>query len=925
MEHQVEFVVNGRTVAATGADIQATLLTFLRDRLHLTGTKNGCAQGHCGACTVIVNGQAQRACLVRVSKLAGAQVQTIEGLAAGGRLHPVQEAFVREGAIQCGFCTPGMVMASKALLDRTPQPSDEQIREALKNNLCRCTGYAAILRAVRLAVRLVADPAAAPRPSRAEGDVIGQSVRRKDAEAKVAGALHYADDLYAEGMLYARALHPTLPHAEVVVVDTAEAEKMPGVVAVFTAKDVPGKNRFGMIRDDQPVLADDRVRYVGDAVACVFAETAAEAEAAMGAIRAEYRELEAVSTPQRALEEDAPRLHERGNILAQFHVRKGDVEAAFARADVIVENDYFTPFIEHAYLEPEACLANPDGHGGVEVRAATQGPYVDRKQIAAALGLEPERVRVIFTPMGGGFGGKEDVTAQILAALGALKLNRPVKMVLSRPESIRVSSKRHAEYLHYKTAASKDGRLLAVEAKIIGDTGAYTSAGIPVLMRSAAFACGPYQVANVKVDSYGVFTNNPPAGAMRGYGSPQVAFAAEGQMDALAARLGMDPFELRLKNVLDVGAVTATGQRLTESVGVRQCLEAVREQLGKEKLPTPQPGSRLGVGVAVAYKNVGLGPHVDDRAGALAELSGDGQVVLRTGCIDMGQGQDTVMAQIAAHTLGVPYERVVVISGDTATCPDSYMTTASRATLFQGRAVQMAAEQLRQQILDYACSQYDLRPDTVRLESGAVVSNGGARLELAEIGAQAARQQYALRGEGVYQGAECYQNFSVDEALLASDPDKYRLHIAYCFAAQACILEVNEATGGVRVHKMILAQDVGKALHPQNIRGQMEGGIVMGLGYGLSEEFVVQEGRVVTDTLRKLHLPGVGDAPEMVTLIVEDPHSEGPLGAKGMAELSVAASAPAIASAIRDAVGVPMRRIPITAERLREQLLMRGG
>jgi selenium-dependent xanthine dehydrogenase len=915
----IEFTVNGEPVRAEVVDPKTTLLSYLRDVLHLTGPKNGCGQGHCGACTVIVNGKAQRSCLLRLERLAGAHIETVEGLAKGGRLHPLQEAFIEEGAIQCGFCTPGMLMASKALLDRNPDPSDEEIRDALKDNLCRCTGYVSILRAVKKAAqRLRAQglPSEAIAPPTA-WDVVGKDVMRKDAWAKVTGTLKYADDLYVPGMLHARALRSAYPHAEILAIDASEAEKVPGVVAVLTAKDVPGRNRFGLVIADQPVLADDRVRYVGDAVACVYAESIAAAEEALSKIKVEYRELEVVSTPQRAMEPDAPRIHEKGNILAEHHVRKGDVEAAFREADIIVENTYYTPFVEHAYLEPEACLACPDGGGGVAIWVGSQGPYVDRAQVAASLALPPEKVRIVHTPMGGGFGGKEDITVQILAALGAVRTGRPVKMVLPRPESIRVSTKRHAEYLHYKTAATSDGKLLAVEATIIGDTGAYASVGASVLFRSATFACGPYVVPNVKVDAYAVYTNNPPAGAMRGFGSPQVAFAADCQMDEIAYRLGMDPFEFRLRNALESGSITATGHLVTESIGVKECLTAVRDALAAQPLPQPAKGKRLGVGIAAAYKNVGLGPGVEDKAGAIAEVDAEGHLILRGGCIDMGQGQDTVMAQIAAQTLQIPYRDIIVVTGDTASCPDSFMTTASRATLFQGNAVQMAVAKLREKLLDYACSQFDLQRDTVTFEAGCIRDRTtGIAIPLAELARQAAQQNYRLFAEAYYEGPACYRNLEFDERRFLENPDQYRVHVAYCFCAQACILEVDERSGEVRVLKIIAAQDVGKAIHPQNIRGQIEGGVVMGMGYALSEEFVVDKGYVVTDTLRKCQVPRITQVPEIVPLIVEDPHSQGPFGAKGMAELSVASSAPAIANAIHHALGVRIRALPITPEKI---------
>ena len=915
MAQVIEFMVNGKQISAENTDPKTTLLSYLRDVLRLTGAKDGCGQGHCGACTVIVDGKAKRACLLRLEKMAGAHVETIENLAADDQLHPVQQAFVEEGAIQCGFCTPGVMMATKALLDQNPDPSDEEIRKALSNNLCRCTGYTAILRAVRTAAELmrgerVARSDVAELPS--SWDVVGKSVTRNDVWVKVTGSYKYAGDLCASGMLHAKALRSAYPHAEILAVDTTEAEQVSGVVAVLTAKDVPGRNLFGLIQTDQPVLAGDRVRYVGDAIAAVYAETLAAAEQALGKIRVEYKELEVISTPQRALEADAPHLHEGGNVMTEYHVRKGDVEAGLRQADVIVEGTYYTPFIEHAYMEPEACLARPEGEDGVAIWVGSQGPYVDRAQVAASLDLPPEKVHIVHTMLGGGFGGKEDITVQILAALGVMRTGRPVKMVLPRPESIRVSTKRHAEYLHYRTGATSDGKLVAVEANIIGDTGAYSSAGLAVLFRSAAFACGPYEVAHVKVDSYAVFTNNAPCGAMRGYGSPQVAFAAETQMDMLAERLGMDPFEIRLLNALEVGKVTATGHRLTDSIGVKETLVAVRDALASEPLPAPAPGKKLGVGIATAYKNVGLGPGLDDRAGAIAELDPEGGLILRGGCIDMGQGQDTTMAQIAAQLLQVPYSDITVVDGDTATCPDSFMTTASRATLIQGNAVVLAVNELRERMLDFACTNFSLNRARTGLEAGRIIDeSSGKEVSLAELAGKAAHLKQCLSAKAYYTAPICYSNLDVDEELLKEDPDQFRLHVAYCFCSQAAIIEVDEGTGKVKVLKVIAAQDVGKPIHPQNIHGQIEGGVVMGMGYGLSEEFVLDKGYVVTDTLRKCGVPRITEAPEIVSLIVEDPHPLGPFGAKGMSELPISVTAPAIANALFDAVGVRVRELPI--------------
>ncbi|MBU0704705.1 MAG: molybdopterin-dependent oxidoreductase, partial [Chloroflexi bacterium] len=555
----IRFSVNGQEIEAQ-VDPETSLLTFLREELGLTGAKDGCSEGTCGACTVIVDGEAKRACILKMKRVNGCNIETIEGLCQSPNLqslHPLQYAMVREGAIQCGFCTPGMVMAGKALLDKNPDPTEAEIKKALKPNLCRCTGYRPIVAAVREAARMLRDgvteiPAGELYP--ADDQVVGRGVARVDGVDKVTGRTKYSADLYVEGMLHVKVLRAAHPHARLLRVDTSAAERAPGVAAVLTDQDVPGRNRFGVIRKDQPVFAEDKVRYLGEVVAAVYAESEAEAEAALPLIRVEYEPLPVIENPQQALAEGAVAIHADGNLTCHIPIRKGDVEKGFAEADVIVEGEYFTPTVEHGYLEPEAGLAVPTlplppsqgGLGGVTVYVGSQSSIHDQEDIAAALDLPLDKVRVVHMPMGGGFGGKEDITVQIIAALGAVKTGRPVKFVWTRPESLLASGKRHAEWLRYRTGATRAGKLVAAEIEIYGDGGAYASATDAVLFRSATFSCGPYNVPHVKVDVYGAFTNNPHGSAFRGFGNPQATFAAEIQMDRMAEALGMDPVEFRL-------------------------------------------------------------------------------------------------------------------------------------------------------------------------------------------------------------------------------------------------------------------------------------------------------------------------------------------------------------------------------------------
>lgn len=923
MERQVTFAINGEKHHVTVED-RLTLLQFLRERLGLVGAKNGCGKGHCGACTVIVDGKAKRACLLKAADLDGATIQTIEGLGQNGELHPLQKAFIYEGAIQCGFCTPGMIMAAKALLDQNPNPTEEEIKNGLRHNLCRCTGYTSIIRAVKLAARMLKENGTVS--LEVPAGAVGSSVLRKDVVAKAMGQPLFTDDFFLENMLFGKLLLSPLPHAEIVSIDTDVAKKMPGVAAVLTAKDIPGRNGFGLMIPHQPVLADKKVRYVGDPVAVVYAETEAQAEAALAGIKVEYNPLPGVFSPLEGIEEGAPLVHEEGNILHHVKVRKGDGEKGFAAAEVIVEGNYYTPLVEHAYLEPEAGLAKVEEDGTVTVWTASQGAFAFRDMIAATLDLPPEMVRVIYRPAGGAFGGKEEPTVQIHCALGAVKTGRPVKMTLTREESIRMSTKRHAEHIYYKTGATKDGKLVAWEARIIADTGAYASLGKPVVFRSAVVATGPYVVPHVKSDAYGIYTNHPPGGAFRGFGSTQVAFAAEVQMDKLARALNMDPIALRRLNALDAGETTMTGQVLGPGVGYRQTLDAVEEALREVRFD-PSPGKKIGVGIASAYKNVGIGAGKQDGAGAAVELTETGVVLLKVGATDMGQGSDTALAQIAAQASGIPYEVIRVLSSDTFCTPDGGETTASRQTFVTGNAVQAAAIRFKQVLQDWISREYGIGPEDMVFHSNLLIDarSGKQAATMEEVAKRAKAKGQKLAAEHYYLAPTTYPLPESADHQPGVELARYNIHFAYCFGTQAAVVEVDEETGEVKVLKVIAAHDVGRAIHPQNIRGQIEGSVVMGMGYGLSEEFKLDRGQVVTGNLARLKLPKITQTPEIQPLIIEVEQPEGPFGAKGMGELPINPTAPAIINAIYDAVGVRINSLPATREKILQALAEKNG
>ncbi|HBT46292.1 MAG TPA: xanthine dehydrogenase [Peptococcaceae bacterium] len=575
-ERQIRLIVNGQQVTAT-VEADTTLLRFLRDTLRLTGTKEGCGQGECGACTVLVNGQAVNSCLIPAAAVDGCEVVTIEGLAQNGGLDPLQQAFIDEGAIQCGFCTPGAIMSAKALLMANPKPSEEEIREALSGNLCRCTGYQKMVRAVQLASGQL--PPRELKPSSCGHSVIGHKVRRRDAVDKATGRAAYADDLFLPNMLYGMALRSAYPHALIKGIDTSAAEKVPGVVAVLTAKDVPGINRYGLVYLDQRVLADDKVRCLGDAVALVVAESERAAEEALGLIRVDYEELPGVFSAEEALKPGAPLVHEKGNLVQHTKVRKGDIAAGFSQSEVVVENIFRTQCVEHAYLEPECSVAAVDHQGNLTVWTSTQYVFRDRRQIAPVLGLPVNKVRVVQMTTGGGFGGKDDITTEILAGLAALKTGRPVKVRFTREESMRATTKRHPMVIKARLGANREGKLLALEGEVYADTGAYVSLGVYVVKKAGLHLSGPYYIPNIKVDTYTVYTNNPPSGAMRGFGVVQAPFVHESLMDLLAQKLQRDPWEIRYKNALEPGLSTGTGHVLKHGVGIKACLEEVKKYL----------------------------------------------------------------------------------------------------------------------------------------------------------------------------------------------------------------------------------------------------------------------------------------------------------------------------------------------------------
>jgi len=977
------------------------LAQVLRYDLGLTGTKIGCNEAECGACTVIVNGRTVDSCIFPAFKAQGATVLTIEGLAdawcehgkvtmdavANGmqgeevdpefeHLHPLQQAFVAHGATQCGFCTPGLIMQTRTLIEENPAAGEEEIKHCLKDTLCRCTGYTAILGAVQAAgVKMQTGVLPLPAmPERAEPlEHIGKAIPRPDAIAKVTGKALYTDDFAFDGMLHGATLRSAWPHARILSIDSSDARKMPGVHAVLTHADVSGNPRHGLVDTDWPVFAGGEypARYVGDPIALVVADMLEQAQEAMAAIKVEYEVLPAVTDPVSARQPDAPILHtdrKDGNLLKHIKVRHGDIDEGFAQADVIVERTYRTPRTEHAFLEPECSVAVPAGwsdprygaHEKLTVYVGSQIPYSDRNQVAASLGLPTTAVRIKGTVMGGGFGGKEDIAGQIHSALAATITGRPVKILYTREESLRFHPKRHATIIRVRTGAKRDGTLVAVEAELYGDSGAYASLGEKVMTRATTHATGPYVVPNARVDCYAMYTNNAPCGAFRGFGVTQSAFAVESNMDILAAELGMDPVELRLKNAMRVGAMSATGQLMRESVGLLECLDKVhsaigawRQSLNGNAPATPWTGYQIGRkvyawGLAAGYKNTGLGGGAPDAAAAEVEVYTDGHAEIRTSSAEMGQNLIGVLAAATAEELGLPFKQVSVLVMDTDLTPDGGPTTASRQTFLSGNAARLAARSMREQLQGVLAEKFDVPPDVIAFHEGLAYvdeerlnrvrgngeSNGHANGSENGSGNGNGHYQSPFTrsipfGQAVQQlideGRDArlkYEYWAPKTQPLGTGGD---MHFAFSYAVHAALVSVDIDTGEIHVERVITAHDVGRAINILSLTGQIEGGVVMGIGNALTEHYIEEEGQPWTRHLGQYKMPGIKMTPAMENFIVEHPSADGPWGAKGVGEISSIPISPAIANAIYNATGVRFMALPIDQDALLLAMKQGGG
>lgn len=902
--------LNGKIVPVH-SDPRTRLSTVLREEFRLTGTKVGCDAGDCGACTVLLNGKPVCSCLTAVGQVRDAEVVTIEGLAESSPVFErLQRSFLAHGAAQCGICTPGMLVTAVSWLQEKPEPIEDEVMDALGGVLCRCTGYRKIVRAVAQAYDI--QPVVMP-----EGGPVGQRVVRLDGQRKVLGRDIYGADEWPENSLVLRVIRSPYHHAEFIFGDLARfVRETPGIRAVFTARDVPGKNCYGVHPDfaDQPVFAEGQTRYLGEAVAAVVGEACTMATFDAASFPVAWKELRALLSPPDAQLPGAPAIHPSrpDNILVRGRVLHGDVEQALQEAAVVVEAEYETGFIEHAYIEPEAGFARRV-NDRIEVQCCTQSPYMTRKEIAAILGIAEDAVRIIPTAVGGGFGSKLDLSTQPFLAIAAWHLRQPVKMVYTRPESIRCTTKRHPSKIRCRAGATAEGKLLAMDLEGEFNTGAYASWGPTVAARVPIHGSGPYQVPHYRALTRAIHTNVVPAGAFRGFGVPQGTIAQEQLYDALAEKLGMDKLEFRILNALEDNSPTVTGQVLGAGVGMRACFEALRPRWKAARQEARDFNERYGTkkrrGVGVAGMWYGCGnTSLANPSTVRIGLKRDGRVAIHMGAVDIGQGSFTVVTQICAEALGVPLERFDLLPADTDVSPDCGKTSASRQTFVSGNAAALAAKQLRSAILCHAPGWPEGAKLTLEHES-LVLSEKSARLEIDLRKLPLDERGYVFSAEATY-----------DPPTKPLDANGQGIPYAvYGFGAHLAELEVDLELGTVKVQKLTAAHDVGRAINPTLIEGQIEGGIAQGLGMALMEEFLPGKGENLHDYL----IPTIGDVPIVESILIEDPAPLGPFGAKGIGEQALIPTAPAILNALYDAAGVRIYKLPATPDKVRAALRAR--
>ena len=825
------FTVNGREVECTE---NKSLMDYLRDDLRLTSVKNGCNEGACGTCTVILDGTPRKACVLKTDKVDGKTVQTVEGLSDREK-DVFAYAFGKVGAVQCGFCIPGMVMCGKALIDKKPDPTPADVKDAIKNNICRCTGYKKIEEGIMLAARMLREDLPIEEEENAQ---VGQGLLRTDAKAKVLAEAVYTDDLYPEGLIYGSAVRSPYARCRIISIDTSEAEKHPDFVCVATKDDIPGAKVIGHLVQDWPVLngPGDITHSIGDALVLIASRTKKGLEEMLKSVKVEAEELPTVTSPEEALAPGAPQLHEKGNILCHEHLIRGDAEEKIKNSKYVYSGRFYTPWTEHAFLEPECAVAVKEGDR-IHIFSSDQGVYQTRHECSDMLGVAPEKVQVTAETVGGGFGGKEDMSVQHHAALLAHLTGGPVKVRLTRQESMRVHPKRHPMEMHYTVGCDENGYITGMKCTIVADTGAYASLGGPVLQRACTHAAGPYNFQDIDIDGKAIYTNNPPAGAFRGFGVTQSCFAMEQCLNQLAKQVGISPWEIRYRNAIRPGQVLPNGQIADANTALVETLEAVKDVY--ENSPD--------AGIACAMKNSGLGVGIPDVGRCRLQVI-DGKVHIRSSAACIGQGLGTVLVQIVCTETGLPENIVVHDYPDTDIAPDAGNTTASRQTVFTGEAARRAAAELL-----------------------TALSRVGGIEDL--------------------EGQSFYGEYASITDKLGSEKENPVSHVAYGYATQVVLLDEDG-----RLKEVHAAHDVGTAINPVSLEGQIEGGVVMSLGYALTEQFPLKNG-VPTAKFGTLGLFKSPMTPD-VKVYICGRHVPGlAFGAKGVGEICSIPTAPAVANA----------------------------
>lgn len=824
------------------------LMEFLRHDLQLKSVKDGCSEGACGTCTVLIDGKATKACVQPISKLVGKKIVTVEGLTEEEK-KVYTYSFGEVGAVQCGFCIPGMVICGKGLLDVNKNPSRAEIAFAIRNNICRCTGYKKIIDAIEMAAGIFRGDISMDEQKKEVK--VGSKFHRIDVEGKVLGTGQYVDDVEIEGMIYGSAVRSQYPRAIVKAIHTEKAKALEGVVCVLTADDIPGKNKVGHLKQDWDTMiaVGDTTRYLGDAICLVAAETPKILEEAKKLIEVEYEELKPVTCPEEALKEDAPLIHEGGNILSHEHLVRGNADEVIANSKYKVTRHYETPYTEHAFLEPEAAIAMPLDDG-VFIYSTDQGTYDTRHECSILLGLPPEKIIVENKLVGGGFGGKEDVTVQHQAALIAYLTKRAVKVKLTRKESLLIHPKRHPMSMDFTTACDEKGYLTAMKAVIISDTGAYASLGGPVLQRACTHAAGPYNYQVIDIDGKAIYTNNPPAGAFRGFGVTQTCFATECNLNLLAEMVGISPWEIRYRNAIRPGQALPNGQIADKSTGLAETLEAVKDIYE----------SNSNVGIACAMKNAGVGVGIPD-TGRCRLIVKDGKIHIHAGASCIGQGLGTVLVQVVCETVPTTIDKVIYHAPNTSMAPDSGTTSGSRQTLITGEAARRASVKLKE----------------------ALKNNTLEQLE----------------------GKEYLAEYLAKTDKMGTDVPNPVSHVAYGYATHVCILKEDGT-----IDKIVAAHDVGKAVNPKSVEGQIEGGVVMGLGYALTEKYPLEQCRP-TAKFGTLGLFHANKTPDVESIIVEKQGIEYAYGAIGIGEITSIPTAPAVQNAYYKKDGIFRKSLPL--------------